>query len=228
MLNRIISTVTAQGRFGINGTSINRTFDGRWVNTIVLIRPKRRASQTAAKRRQSGQHVGSEEDAAQRNRFHPKPDVEPVGHHALDNESATEGIQGKKSGQTSDDAFRLMQTESATLGCGRGFCLDGDLRLRGQAQEDDGKCKAESPVTQNHGTINVRSFQAGVSGRLTNRSSSQCSQGRRQRSDEVVPSENSRALPVGDELRQGGLFDGQERADFVAAGTDHADGGGDQ
>ena len=25
-----------------------------------------------------------------------------------------------------------------------------------------------------------------------------------------------------------GLFDGQERADFIATGTDHADGGGDQ
>ena len=63
---------------------------------------------------------------------------------------------------------------------------------------------------------------------LTNRSSGQCPQGRRQRSHQVVPSEHRGPLPVGDELRQGSLFDRQERADFVATGTDHADRGGDQ
>src|ERR1700704_6091631 len=39
----------AQARFGANGTSMSRTLDGRWVNTIVLIKPKRSAMRTATR-----------------------------------------------------------------------------------------------------------------------------------------------------------------------------------
>ena len=49
MLNRRRSTVMASGRFGISGTRINRTLEGRWVKTMVLTSPKRRAKGAASK-----------------------------------------------------------------------------------------------------------------------------------------------------------------------------------
>src|SRR5438270_9936105 len=47
ILNRRKSTRTAEESVGISGTRIRRIFDGRWVNTIVLMRPNREASQDA-------------------------------------------------------------------------------------------------------------------------------------------------------------------------------------
>ena len=48
MLNRISSRITASSSVGMNGTRISRTFEGRWVNTIVRISPNRAASGPAA------------------------------------------------------------------------------------------------------------------------------------------------------------------------------------
>src|SRR3984893_13685457 len=47
MLKRTSSSSAAIGRVLINGMRIRRTFDGRWVATIVLSRPKRAASRAA-------------------------------------------------------------------------------------------------------------------------------------------------------------------------------------
>src|ERR1700722_17675859 len=44
---RAISKPTAIVRFGANGISIRNTLDGKWVKTIVLIRPNRSAIGTA-------------------------------------------------------------------------------------------------------------------------------------------------------------------------------------
>src|SRR5213080_2096992 len=44
---RASSSPIATGRSGANGTNASSTFDGRWVNTIVLIRPMRSAIGTA-------------------------------------------------------------------------------------------------------------------------------------------------------------------------------------
>src|SRR5256885_16329238 len=46
-LNRRSRTVIARARFGINGTRIRKTFEGRWVKTIVLTRPNRAAIRDA-------------------------------------------------------------------------------------------------------------------------------------------------------------------------------------
>src|SRR5215469_1544470 len=46
---RASSRPIAVARFGANGTSISSTFDGRWVNTIVLISPMRSAIGTATR-----------------------------------------------------------------------------------------------------------------------------------------------------------------------------------
>src|SRR5262249_34568081 len=48
-LNRSNNTVIARGRFGMSGTSMRKTFEGRWVKTMVLSRPKRVAHRAAAK-----------------------------------------------------------------------------------------------------------------------------------------------------------------------------------
>src|SRR3954453_16036196 len=49
ILNRRKSTRTAEESVGISGTRIRRIFDGRWVNTIVFMRPNREASGEAQK-----------------------------------------------------------------------------------------------------------------------------------------------------------------------------------
>src|SRR5258706_15203915 len=49
MLKRKSSTATASGRLGIRGKRISSRFEGRWVKTIVRIRPKRAASRDASK-----------------------------------------------------------------------------------------------------------------------------------------------------------------------------------
>src|SRR6202521_2321840 len=48
MLKRKSKTKTASLRFGISGTTISRMFEGRWVATMVLMRPKREASRDAS------------------------------------------------------------------------------------------------------------------------------------------------------------------------------------
>ena len=47
MLKRARSTRIASGSVGMNGTRISSTFDGKCVNTIVLIRPMRAARRAA-------------------------------------------------------------------------------------------------------------------------------------------------------------------------------------
>ena len=47
MLNLRSRTATASGNVGISGTRIKRTFDGRCVKTIVLIKPNREARREA-------------------------------------------------------------------------------------------------------------------------------------------------------------------------------------
>ena len=46
---RASSNTNASGRLGMNGTSNNRTLEGRWVNTIVFTRPMRCASRAATR-----------------------------------------------------------------------------------------------------------------------------------------------------------------------------------
>src|SRR6266404_4990765 len=47
MLKRNNSTKVASERLGISGTRMSRMFEGRWVKTMVLIRPKRDAMRDA-------------------------------------------------------------------------------------------------------------------------------------------------------------------------------------
>src|SRR5262245_10526185 len=46
--NRMSRTTIAQTSVGMKGTRMSRILDGTWVNTIVLIRPMRRARAAAA------------------------------------------------------------------------------------------------------------------------------------------------------------------------------------
>ena len=46
-LNRSSRTAIASGSVGISGTRISRMFEGRWVKTIVLMRPNRAAIRAA-------------------------------------------------------------------------------------------------------------------------------------------------------------------------------------
>ncbi len=52
----------------------------------------------------------------------------------------------------------------------------------------------------------------------------QGAQGGGERTHQVIPGEQVGAPVICNQLRQGGLLDGQERANLVAAGADHPDG----
>jgi len=47
-LDRATQTTTDESNVGANANAMRSTLDGRWVKTMVLIRPNRRASGTAA------------------------------------------------------------------------------------------------------------------------------------------------------------------------------------
>ena len=112
MLNRNIKTAIAIGKFGISGTRISKTFDGRWVKTIVLTRPKR-GKPGGVQCGEAGQQVGAEKDAAQDRRRNAKPLVEPVGGDALNHEAAAERVEGEQPGQLQHHAPRAVEPEDA-------------------------------------------------------------------------------------------------------------------
>ena len=111
MLKRSKSTRIASGRDGISGTNISRILDGMWVKTIVLIRPIFLARRPASRAEIARQQVGAEEDAADKPGFDPKAHMEPVGDHALDDQSTGESVQGEQGAQAEDHVPGAVQTE---------------------------------------------------------------------------------------------------------------------
>ncbi len=73
----------------------------------------------------------------------------------------------------------------------------------------------------------ARGAHSGVFERLGEDTGEQGSGGGGEGAGEGVPGEDGSSLRGRNYLRKGGLFDGKERAHLIAAGTDDADGGGD-
>src|SRR4051794_27706246 len=65
-------------------------------------------------RRDGREKVGSEEDRPEQRRLDAELQVEPVGHQALRDEAATEGIEREEERQLQDDALRSMETETGS------------------------------------------------------------------------------------------------------------------
>jgi len=113
MLNRTRSTTAADHNDGISGTRISRMFEGRCVNTIVLIRPMRAASRDASSAENPAK-MFAEEDRAKRRDVDAKPQVKPVGEERLDDEAASERVQRKQSGKLEDDGSRAIESREPT------------------------------------------------------------------------------------------------------------------
>ena len=107
MLNRRSRTAIAAASVGISGTSIRRMFDGRWVATIVLIKPMRAASRAASSAEQPARRLRREQHA-QRSGVEAEPQMEPVRGEALDDEAAAERVQREERGQLPHGVARTV------------------------------------------------------------------------------------------------------------------------
>ena len=83
-------------------------------------------------------------------------------------------------------------------------------------------------VGQNHGPIDGGSRHARRTTQASHHAGDQRADGRGSGTDQVVPGEHRGPAFGGHDLGQRGLFDREERTNFIAAGTDHPDGGGHQ
>ena len=183
--------------------------------------PDARRQRRRQQGRDAGQDVGSEEDETQHRRIGAEPDVEPEGDEALHHEAATEGVEREEQREPRHHAARLVESQP------RGHrdidgarCLDLDR----DAPEADGQQDAHARVHQHHRPVAVEGADAAVLEGLRQQAGQQRAGRGRERPDKVVPGEDTRALPVGQRLRQGRLLDREERPDLVAAGADDADG----
>ena len=116
----------AHSTLGIIGTNRISKFEGKWVNTIVLSKPIRRAIAGAARKGQSGENIGAEENPAQGVQIGLVTEKKPVGDDALDDERAGESVEGEKPGELGDDAAGFFQTDLAC--CRFGFLCRFDVR----------------------------------------------------------------------------------------------------
>src|SRR6185436_3664647 len=105
MLKRTSRSAIASGRFGISGTRISSTVEGRWVATIVLIRPMRAASFEATSA-DSPPRIFAQKKIAP-----SVAEVEPVGRQALNDTAAAARVARKPRRQLDDHAARAAETE---------------------------------------------------------------------------------------------------------------------
>ena len=209
----------------MSGTRMSSTFDGRWVKTIVLSSPIRAAIRRRRQRRHRGQQVRPEEDQAEERRIRAVLDVEPVGHQALRDEAAAEGVEREQDRQLQHGALGSAEPEPAPDAIGRDL---GRWRLDGRPEppEPDHHREADHRVADDDRAIGVDGRRSAVDEGLAEQAGAERAGRGRDVADEVVPGERRRPAPVRDGLGQGGLLDGQERADLVAGRRDDADGAG--
>ena len=112
-LKRSSSTAIASGRVGMSGTRISSTFDGRWVKTIVLISPIRAAIRAADSDETAASRLAPKKIAAEDGRLDAELEVEPVGHQALRDEAAAEGVEREQGRQPQHDPLRAAEPEAA-------------------------------------------------------------------------------------------------------------------
>ena len=80
----------------MEGTKINRMFEGMWVNTMVRIRPNLEATQAAERAESPARILAPKKMLPRSARQDVKTDVKPVSHDALQDKPAGEGIQGEE------------------------------------------------------------------------------------------------------------------------------------
>ena len=115
----------------MSGTRISRTLDGMWVKTIVLTRPIRAAMADAASAEMPARRLAPKKIVPSVACVGAEPQVEPVGHDALDDEAAGEGIQREQAGEPQDHPARAVQAQPRlpvrqdSLRCRRGLDCEG-------------------------------------------------------------------------------------------------------
>ena len=91
------------------GTSIGRIVLGRWVKTIVLSSPKRRASHGAARNESAEKQVGAEEERAQHLKVRLKTQVEEERQQGQPNQPTRERIHAEERRQWQRSLLQASQ-----------------------------------------------------------------------------------------------------------------------
>ena len=121
---RASRTATASGSVGISGTRMSSTLDGRWVNTIVLMRPNRAAMRAADSDDTAASRFAAKKISPRTAGSDLEPRREPEGHERLRDEAAGEGVEGEQRRQPRDDPAGAAPRPR------RSGCLPGDGRAR--------------------------------------------------------------------------------------------------
>ncbi len=103
------------GKVGAKATRASRTFDGKWVKTMVLSRPKRRASGTAARNGERQEEVRSKKQDGERRERHAKSQMEEERHQALHHQPSGQRVDAEERGQPPHDAARAIKPRRKTL-----------------------------------------------------------------------------------------------------------------
>ena len=139
----------------MSGTRISSTFDGMWVKTIVLIEPEPGRDPCRRQRRDRGQQVREEEDRAEDRGLDAVLEMEPVGHQALRDEPAAEGVDREQDRQLEHDAAstapRPKRRRMPSVDDGRRRRLDG----RAEPPEADRHRDPDDRIADDDGAVGV-------------------------------------------------------------------------
>ena len=208
----------------MNGTRMSSTFDGRWVKTIVLTRPKRAASGAAASADSPASRLAAASRTPSTRRVDAELLAEPEGDERLGDEAAGEGVEREQRRQPQHDPLRAMQAQPATDAVVDDFGARYLDRGR-QKQEEQRQQQAADGVAGNDQPVGIDRGEAGIDRGLRGETGGERAGGRRERSDQLVAGEDGGSSSRRQQLRERRLFDGEERSHLVARRTDHADGG---
>ena len=177
------------------------------MKTIVLISPKRRASQPAARAETAANRLANEEDRAEHRRVELEPEMEPVGDDALQDEAAAERVEGEQGRQPAARRRGIGAGPATTFGGGRDSSVVA-LRRRwsSQAKPAD-QHHADPGIGHDERAIDGGPGQAEVEEAAAIKPPDKCAQSRRERADEVVPGEDVRSPLVADDVRERRLLD---------------------
>ena len=170
-------------------------------------------------RGKAGQQRRAEKDSAQRRKIDPKLPVEPVGHEALHDESASECIEREQGTQLRDATLRLVQSVP-----GRRHEPAASDRIRAgrldpppQQRKDRGKRGAGCSVEPEQRAVALHRRPTPLLQAIRDPAAGQRPEGVGGEAEHVRPCEHPGAVLVADHLGQARLLNCQERSQFVTA-----------
>ena len=158
--------------------------------------PDPRGDPGRRQRRHGRQQVGGEEDRAEDRRLDAELDVEPVGHQALRDEPATEGVDREQDRQLEHDALRAPEAEPAADAVGRRPSRAAPRWPCRAARTRSPSAMPDDRVADDDRAVGVERGDAAVEQGLAEQPGAERAGRGRDVADEVVPGEGRGPAPV--------------------------------